>query len=238
MRRPLIPLSVALVGLVGCGDEYYIGLGHTYAQMQARSADFEHEEKTPFRWGLPPGKVHLDLGGAWFVFEDAGSFGVANHPNPNLDNLELTDWSEGYVIELYVDTHELVGLDDAESPRRLLKLMDAIRAVGWVPKEALPSSADEVKTAIAGPPYRVSWVFLCPVSRDVLRPTPCPALPPLNTDGTEPERPWAQTYIELIVMWDPEDTGKRDFERRGVHTSVKMTSWENFDVRLLPPFRP
>lgn len=238
IRRRLMTGFVALLGLAGCSDEYYVGLGHTYAQMETRSRDFEYRQKTPARWILGPGRVHLDLGGAWFVLEDANTSGVANHPDPNLENLEATDWSASYAIDVDVDSHEFVGLDETKSPRRLLDLMDAVRAVGWVSEGPLPMSPQEVVTVVAATPYRATWVFVCPASREAIRPTPCPAPPPLNADGTEPKRASRQPYLRLILRWEPEDSGKADFERRGLHMTVQMKSGESFDVRLVPPFRP
>lgn len=60
MMREWLAICAVLFSMAGCGkDEVFIGLGHTYGQIEASSRGFIIDEKFPFRWRFDEALVHL-----------------------------------------------------------------------------------------------------------------------------------------------------------------------------------
>lgn len=234
MRDRHLALVISLLGLFACGrDEAFVGLGHTYAEIEARSDTFIIHERFPFRWRIEEARVHLDLGGVWFTFEDARGDGLANHPNPRQIRAEVASWMEAHVFEINLYTEEQGGLEDVRIAATIVEFMDAMREAGWEPKDTLPTSAAEIRSILAVPPHFIEWGFRCPQGPEGPRPATCPPVGARLDSGSGkwPREPWSS----IFVSWEAEDDPIDDSRRRGVGVAVRMWSGELTNAPLKWP---
>jgi len=240
--REWLAICAVLFSMAGCGkDEVFIGLGHTYGQIEASSRGFIIDEKFPFRWRFDEALVHLDLGGVSFTLEETHGFGFVNNPDQDRIGPIAANWTGARVIGIDLYIRELVGLENAKTPQNLIALMDALSRAGWVPKQVVPSTPQALKALLTASPHNGEWLFTCPKGPVKDHPPGLCMGPSAKGGGSDSENGGAwpndehmgrTPWVSIRMRWQAEDEGEKDRNRRGVHASIELSSDEVINAPL------